>query len=266
MLFALRLLPVALGAFVALGLCVPSFLIFEPESFDEPVRIACLLPALAGFAICGQTMIRLVRACRRSFEFGRRYRDAGQEAMVAGQQVWIVESSAPCLALTGILHPRVVISRRLAEALSGEELTAVLSHEAAHRSSFDNLKRLCLILAPGPQLLERAWGSMAEYAADRAAVEGDSRLALALASALVKVARLGPHPTPSPLATSLLADEAELTLRVSRLLADPDEDAKSGGSEVATVALGVAMLVLAGAACQPAPLRFVHSLLEGLMQ
>ncbi len=261
LLFALRLLPAALGAFIAFGLCVPGYLAFEPDLLDEPVGLACLLPALACFTLFAVAVASALRALTHSLIFARRCRESGAETSLSGRHALIVESAVPCLALTGILRPRVVISRRVLECLSGEEISAVLSHEFAHRAAWDNLKRLCLLLAPGPKALGQAWIGMAEYAADREAVGRDRQRALALASALVRVARLGSSPASSPLATSFLADAADLSRRVDLLLSDPP-DVQTGKlwPKLAVAAIALPLVL------QPAVLRLVHAALEHLMQ
>src|SRR4029077_12109018 len=97
-----------------------------------------------------------------------------------------------------------------------------------HRISRDNLKRLLLMLAPGLipfvnpwQRLERSWARFTEWAADDMAVVGHPGRSLALASALVRVARAGPYPYPPPLVASLVGSGADLAARVNRLLDPP---------------------------------------------
>jgi Zn-dependent protease with chaperone function len=106
-------------------------------------------------------------------------------------------STAPLLALAGIVRPRLVISRGVLRALSAEELAAALRHERAHWTARDNLKRLCILLTPGilpfagsSRTLERGWRKFAEWAADDRAVAGSARRSCALAAALVRVARM----------------------------------------------------------------------------
>ena len=102
-------------------------------------------------------------------------------------------------------------------ALPAGPLAAALRHEEAHRVSRDNLKRLLLLLAPGLlpgfhgfDVLERNWARFTEWAADDEAVAGDAHLSLYLAAALVRVARMGGAPAPSPLSASFLGDSREL--------------------------------------------------------
>jgi beta-lactamase regulating signal transducer with metallopeptidase domain len=263
MLLFLRLLPFGLAVSAAVLLCIPSFVAFESERYDERVGFACLALAVAGLSVCSWAAVRALRAALRSFAFARRCRQSGRELKLSRHRAWMIETSAPCLALAGVFRPRVVISQGIADALSEEELSVVLSHERAHRAAGDNLKRLCLLLAPGSKLLESSWTRFAEYAADRQAVQGDPRRSLALASALVRVARLGPLAQTSPVATSFLADSSELSARVDRLLAEPTI-AQSPATGVWRSFAPV--LVLFPLLLQPAVLRFVHSLLERLIR
>jgi hypothetical protein len=184
----------------------------------------------------------------------------------------VVEGSSPFLVLAGVLHPRLIISRPVVNALPSGQLAAALRHEQAHRASRDNLKRLLLLLAPdvfpgwrGFSGLERLWNRFTEWAADDEAVDGDSQRSLSLASALVRVARMGACPQTAPLVTSLLADNADLAERVERLLrAVPVEaisEPRSNGPMLAGLASTVLILTVM---LQPATLSSVHRLLEYL--
>jgi hypothetical protein len=96
-----------------------------------------------------------------------------------------------------------------------------------------------------------------------AAVDGDARRSLSLATALVRVARLGAvAPTP-PLATGLLADSQALSARVDRLL--HPRAAKPRTPYPATTAVLVFGTLLAAVMLNPATLPAVHQLLERLI-
>jgi hypothetical protein len=118
----------------------------------------------------------------------------------------------------------MVISDGVLRSLSSRQLEVALQHENAHRASRDNFKRVLLLLAPEPlpfvhwfSFLEKAWAKVAEWAADDAAARGDSLRALSLASALLRVARMGASPRLSLLHTSLVADNQDLATRIDRL-------------------------------------------------
>ena len=102
------------------------------------------------------------------------------------------------ICLAGVLRPRVLVGSDALGALTDAELDVAISHEIAHRRSRDNVKRFLLFCAPDllgalpiARRLEGAWAAEAEYRADAQAVRGDEDRAVSLASALVKVARLG---------------------------------------------------------------------------
>ena len=65
-LLALRLAPPACALFAIAALCVPSYLLLEPEASVEEVGLACLASALLGSAVWGVSIARAVRAAARS--------------------------------------------------------------------------------------------------------------------------------------------------------------------------------------------------------
>jgi Zn-dependent protease with chaperone function len=275
-LLVLRLLPAGLAMLVVAGLCVPSYLWLEPASKPELIGLGCWAAALLCVAVWAISIVRMVRAASGSLRYGRRCRQAGHEARVSTEDspMLIVEGEAPLVALAGVIRPRIVISSGVLRALSREELGAALSHERAHRTSRDNLKRLLLLLAPeifpfsrGFASLERAWARFTEWAADDRAVAGDSRRSLSLAAALVRVARMGAAPRQARLLACLVADRAGLSARVDRLLRGdclaekPAWELRALTGTIAVLAAGI----LAAAILQPATFYSVHRLLEHLI-
>ena len=107
-----------------------------------------------------------------------------------------IRPPAPALAVAGGLSPRVFISDAAASLLDPPELETALKHEIAHVRRRDNLKKLLfrIFALPGMSALETAWSEAAEMSADDAAVS-NTREALDLASALIKLSRFAPtHP------------------------------------------------------------------------
>jgi beta-lactamase regulating signal transducer with metallopeptidase domain len=98
----------------------------------------------------------------------------------------------------------------------------MLTHECAHVSARDNVKRLliraCPDVAGPPVVLERAWAAAAEEAADAVAARLSPAARLDLAQALIRVARLAVPQTP-PLASAFYLG-GSIESRVRRL-ADP---------------------------------------------
>jgi Zn-dependent protease with chaperone function len=226
-LFALRLLPFAVGISTVLGLCVPSYLWLEPQATPERVGWGCLTLAFLGALGWFLSIVRTARAVSISARSNRLWQQAGRETLLPGEtsQAVIVDKEAPLLALAGVFRPRLIVSNGVLHSLSADELDVALHHENAHRISRDNLKRLFLLMVPGPvpfvtsiPSLDRAWAKFSEWAADDEAARGDSHRALALAAALVRVARMGAGPRLSFLHTSLVAGDDDLSARVDRLL------------------------------------------------
>jgi beta-lactamase regulating signal transducer with metallopeptidase domain len=276
LLLGLRLLPFALAAVFVLGLCVPSYLWLEPPASSERVGLVGGVLGLLGATTWLISLARTAHSLFRSLLHNRLCRLAGQEARLPGESspVVLVENEAPLLAMSGLVRPRLLISRSVLQNLSAEELDAALSHEHAHRTSRDNLKRLLLQLAPDifPFLhplrtLECTWSQFAEWAADDQATAGDSRRAVSLAAALVQVARMGRGPRLPFLSTSLLACDRDLSARVDRLLETlpviPSPALKAQPVLRAAVILVVGCL--AALLATPATLSVVHELLELLL-
>jgi Zn-dependent protease with chaperone function len=272
-LLMLRLLPCALGIVAVLALCVPSYLWLEPQAATERIGWACLALALLGAAGWFVSLARVTCALAFSARFNRAWQKTDCDTLLRGElsQAAIVEKEAPLLALAGVLRPRLVVSQAVLRSLSAEELDLALQHENAHRISRDNLKRLFLFLSPAPlpllrsySSLERCWARFSEWAADDEAVRGDSRRALSLASALLRVARMGAAPRLSFLHTSLCADDHDLSARVERLLRIQPPAARPHSSARA-LAIGWS-LGMAGCAgvlvVWPSTLSLVHRLLE----
>lgn len=269
--FALRLLPAVGSGFVALALCVPSFLWFETEAGGEEVGWFCLTAAVLGGSVWAASIFRGIRASARSVRYIRGCQEISRRVSLPHEPapIWVIDRTEPFLILAGLFHPRLVISQGVVDSLTPEQLAAALEHERAHWTSRDNLKRLVLLLTPGLlpcfrgfDRLEKTWVRFTEWAADDLAVAGDSQLSLALAGALVRVARMGAAQPLEPLVTSLLDDTQELSARVHRLLRTeaPRDFRKSWTAGACAL---TTLIVLAAA--QPATLRTMHYLIERLI-
>lgn len=278
-LFTLRMLPSALGLAVVLGLCVPSYLWLEPQFASERVGFTCLLLAALACIASSRSLVRTALALKASARLRSEWRHSGGGAQltreesqsVSDKRALLVQKKEPLLALSGIFRPRMVISRGVLAELSKEQLDVAVRHEMAHRESRDNLKRLLLVLSPdsvpfasGFASLEKTWARFSEWAADDEAVQGDSQRALSLATALLRVARMGARPRLSILQTSLLPEDQDLSARVDRLLSGgalPIEEVSHDCSRsiVRAVCFAVCAVALVGI---PASLSSVHRLLE----
>ncbi len=270
LMLALRLLPPACGFVVVACLCLPSHLWFEPEAAREQVGWLCVTAALLGLATGAASIGRAVHAAVRSWRYTRRCWRAAEETNFAAEPIWVMEGSAPFLALVGIVRPRLLVSRGVLSRLSPAQLAVALRHEAAHRTSRDNLKRLAIALAPGIlpffrgfEVIEKGWARFTEWAADEAAVLGDPVRAVLLADALVRVAGVGSAARRPQLAAPLIDDGSELKARVHRLL----EPAPARGIPASWIACGaLASAAVAGMLAQPWMLRLVHRASEILIR
>jgi hypothetical protein len=112
--------------------------------------------------------------------------------------------------------------------------------------------------------LERGWTRYMERAADDRAVGGDHECSLALATALVRVSRLGIGLRPSSLVAPLLAGDEDLAARVERLLS-PAPRAETHTPWMGCLIAGVALALAAGLVTLPALLYPVHRFLEHLI-
>jgi hypothetical protein len=271
-----RLFPAAAACFVVAALCVPSFLRLEPSAASEGVGLACFAAAMLGLAVWGISIVRGVRAIADSVHFARQSRLAAFSILVPGGAlpIWVMEGAPVPMALAGMLHPQVMVSRETLNALSPDQLDVALRHERAHHVSRDNLKRLLLVLTPDIvpfvkpwEALERNWARFTEWAADDAAVAGDRNRSLSLAAALLRVARAVPSICPSPLVRPLAGCAADLAARVDRLL-DPVRPGATFGQRISLLA-GASIVLLAAAtvvlAFEPAVLHLVHEALENLI-
>jgi beta-lactamase regulating signal transducer with metallopeptidase domain len=274
-LLALRLLPVTLAALVVAGLCIPSYLWLETNEATERVGLICCAMAVLGVAVWASSLMRSARAAVLALRQSRQCKceeRPGEDDF--SLPVTVMNSGAAVLALAGLVRPRVIISRRVLETLSHDEMDAALEHEKAHSKARDNLKRLVLSLTPDifpftPAFtrLNHGWARLIEWAADDEATAGDSQRAVSLASALVHVARMGTAPTVSPLASSFRGNDEDLSARVDRLLGlapiaeNPPRRIRAAlGVAAATMtALAIATMI------RPGTFLSVHRLLERLL-
>jgi Zn-dependent protease with chaperone function len=276
-LFALRIAPSAVALFLVVGFCVPSYIWLEPDIAGERVRLTFLLAAATGTAVWLVSLLRGLFSVVRTQQYVRLCSQGAHADEVGhtGGDVLVVDDAAAIMAVAGVVHPRLVVSQSVMDVLSEEQREAAFRHEAAHRTSRDNLKKLLFLLSPdvlpfisGVSNLERAWSRLTEWAADDEAVDGDQDRALSLASALVRVAKLGVHPSPAYLLSTLLDDDCDLEVRVDRLLREPAY-AEKPLQPVVAFTRNAALLIGSVAATLllwPGSLGGIHRLLEHLVQ
>jgi hypothetical protein len=227
-LLTARLLPSIGAAFLVAGIFAPAFLLFEPARTSEGA--GPVLVALAGFALLalGDGIRRGCFAWLATRSLLNRCGATDRSARAVTQPVELVDSFEALVAVVGAWRPRIIASRRVVLACEQLEFEQVISHEAAHLHARDNLKLLLQVMGPDPlawlpsgRALSERWRDAVELEADARATGGDPAKRIALASALVKVARLsaGDSQLRGALSVQIAADG--IHGRVRELLAPP---------------------------------------------
>lgn len=262
-----RLLPAAGSAALVLTVVLPAFLLYEPRHAHDqpgPILVSCAVFALAAVA---DGVRRGWRAWWRTRTLMRRsWRPLPSCPAARGAGVGLINVKEPLVALVGGWRQRIVTAPCVAAACDREEFHQVLAHEAAHRDARDNLKLLMLLAVPdalawlpvGRELTER-WRAAADLEADERASGSDPRKRVALASALIKVARLSVANARRHEDSRTIAGLGGLEHRVRRLLA-PSQAAPRGFCGLRLVACALAVPLLAMPLYAP-----IHGLIEVLV-
>ncbi|MBV8405965.1 MAG: M48 family metalloprotease [Gammaproteobacteria bacterium] len=269
-LIALRLLPPLGGALIVLTVVLPAFLSEEPHRQRETAGPLLLALAVLAVIMLGHAIWRAWQACVEAQALLRKCGPVKRRLVGAGQEIEVVDVAEPIVAVVGGWRPRFIAAECVVAACSGDELQQVIAHEAAHISARDNLKQLLLIASPdalawtplGSSLIER-WRAGAELEADQRASGSDPRKRVALAAALIKVARAFGKDPPARRALSMPVAADDIEGRVLQLLAPPRPLPRR--PSLAT-AIGLwLVLVLTAAAVLPV-YHGVHESIEALVR
>jgi hypothetical protein len=226
---AIRLTPSVGAALFSAAVVVPAFLRYEPVHREWP---GCMLIVLAAFG--GALILDGVRRGVKSYwvthKLSAQWTPVATHLRAAGMTIDVIDSVAPIVAVIGGWRPRMVAARRVVHACTDGELACIIAHERAHLAAKDNLKRFLIAASPDVlswlplgRELARRWCTAAEQTADELATGSGLHARLALASALIKVARLatGTPPALSPIST--LIDPNGIEVRIQRLLGPAGE-------------------------------------------
>jgi Zn-dependent protease with chaperone function len=219
LLFALRIMPLVVSVSVTVGFVVPSFLLLEPRSIYEPLGAVLVTLGLCCLSLLVWGLSRgVIAQVKTSHALAAWLSGASRVEMRTRVPVFRTDTDLPAVIVSGVWKPRILISEAALSLLTPAELRTALKHETAHVRYFDNLRKLLFRFSafPGMARLEAAWSEAAEMAADDAAVSNFTD-ALDLASALIKLSRLGPIQVSPHLTTALLSNS--LPLRLERLFA-----------------------------------------------
>ena len=200
-LFVMRIGPPVISLIWIAAFIIPSWLIFEPYSTTEFVSLKLGIIATISAVGVGCAIWRVVRSWRATRKLLSTWMANSKPIELEGVNVptFLLQHSFPIIAVVGTFRPRLFIAEHVLQSLSEEELAASIAHEYGHMAAHDNLKRSLLrasraglLMFPCGRSLDRAWGEAAEAAADEHAAQESSAVALNLASALVRIARMIP--------------------------------------------------------------------------
>ncbi len=250
-ILGVRLVPAVGSALLALTIVLPAFLRDEPpHAHDRPGALLIVSATLA--------VLALVDGLRRGWRAWRAARQwvaaeaPLERSAAAPAEVSVINVSEPVVALVGGWRQRIVAARCVEAACDSEEFRQVIAHEAAHRDARDNLKLLAVlsmpdVLAwlPAGRALTAQWRAATELEADERASGTDARKRVALASALIKVARLTLERGRPPRPARLSGRFGGLEHRIRRLLApSPGGTRAFPGRRIASSALLVPLLAM----------------------
>ena len=260
-----RLLPAMGSATLVLTVVLPAFLLYEPRHAHDQPGPLLVISALFALLVLGDGIRRGWRAWRATQTLMRGTWPLLARAGAGDAKMTVVNIKEPLVGVVGAWKQHIVAARCVTAACDDEELRQVLAHEAAHMTARDNLKLLMLLTMPdalawlptGSALTEE-WRAATELEADERASGADPRQRVALASALLKVARLSlaARPRQAPRAST---PPSGLEHRVRRLLTpSPAIRHSFPGRRLLTCALFVPVLAV--------PLyASVHRLIEALV-
>lgn len=274
LLLALKLAPGLVSLAFIFGVFLPAHWRLEPALAQESAGYSIALLAVAGGAILLLTVWRAARDAAATSALVRRWRLVARATPSAlGFPIFVVSDRSLVMSLVGVIAPRLFVAEEIETRLTAEELDVSLAHEAAHAGAADNLKRSlaawcpdALWLVPGGARLASRWRAATEFAADARAVRGSETRAVALASALVKVARLAPSDVPAPMAVSGIHHQALLAARVERLLSGASGSRRPRRLLSVVLLAGCPLALAAVFATMPHPWLAVHQATEGLIR
>lgn len=285
-LFALRIGPPVIAIVAIAAFLVPSYLVYEPYATKEFVsKKLATLAVLSGIGVTFAVW-RGLRSWLATRALLRTWLSLATPIEIpgAGVPAFRLPYSFPLVAVVGTFRPRLFIAEHVLYSLSEEELVAAIAHECGHLAARDNFKRsllrasrAALLIIPCGRSLDRAWAEASESAADEYAAQESSTVALNLASALVRIAKMIPEgelQLMPPAVSTFLATGAEnkgVKGRVSRLLelASSDSTSKTSNAQIVRFLPWITLSLIVAASImiesRPQVLATVHSFIEGLV-
>ncbi|MEA2203994.1 MAG: hypothetical protein QOE77_770 [Blastocatellia bacterium] len=279
-LFLLRVVPVAAGVASLLLLVLPAYVAHEPRSTNEIIGYKLALLALVSAGGISLALIRGLASWKATSRLTADWLSQARLISLPGVGIpcYQIKHPFPVIAIVGTLRPRLFIASHVFEKLEPGEMVGAIHHEVGHLVAQDNLKRgllrVCrnvLLIIPCGRRLDQDWAEVSESAADEHAAGCGGRVALDLASALVKIARMIPSGAcpAMPAGVFLVGDEPSgIRARVNRLVQLAGSEGPSGsrrfsiGKTMLWFSLAVVGLLLVVSATHTPLLATVHSLIE----
>jgi len=279
-LFLLRVVPIAAGLACLAFLVIPAYIEHEPRSTKESVGYKLAALALLSAAGIALAIIRGIASWRATSRLTAAWLSQARLISLPAVNIpcYQIEHPFPVIAIVGTLRPKLFIANQILQKLEPAEMAAAIQHEVGHLTAQDNLKRgllrICrnvLLIIPCGRMLDQHWADASESAADEYAADCGSSIALDLASALVKIARMIPNGAcpAMPAGVFLIGDEpGGIRARVRRLLqlAGAQRTTGSRGWSFPVGVLGYSFALIAVTlvmiATHSPVLATVHSLIE----
>lgn len=286
-LFVMRIGPPAIAIVAIAAFMIPSYLRYEPHASGEVV--SWKLGALATLSAIGVGL-----AISRGLRSWLATRSLLKEWLASSTPVqleeitvptFVLRHSFPIIAVVGAIRPRLFIADQVFASLSREELVAAIAHEYGHLAAHDNFKRsvmrisrAALLLIPCGRSLDRAWSDASESAADEHAAQRSSLVALNLAAALVRIAKMIPKGqqqiVPASVSAFLAGNEEtpRVRVRVRRLVELAATDPRLLVSSAPLVrfmpwvVLTVLVVISITIESRPQVLAAVHAFVEEVVQ
>lgn len=262
----IRLVPAAGAALLDLTIVLPAFLLYEPPHAHDRPGALLMISAVLALLVLADGVRRAWGAWRATRALVRRVPLLRIQSLAGGAEISVINVAEPLVAVVGSWRQRIVAARCVAAACDGEEFRQVIAHEAAHMGARDNLKLLAMLAMPdvlawlpAGTALTAQWRAATEIEADESASGADPRKRVALASALIKVARLSVASGRPHRGARVGGYFGGLEHRIRRLLApSPGANPAFPGRRVIATALLVSLLAV--------PLySFVHRAIEVLV-
>ena len=256
--FALLNFPSAAALIAVITLVVPSYAVLEPHAHVEIPSWGLLIMAAACLSGLTLSLSRSLQRWRRTGVTVRTWSNASTALELPGFDLPIraLRTDDPIVTLVGTRRPRVFVAECVLQTLSPEELKAAIEHELGHQRASDNHKRWLQCFLPdvldgwwpSSNAIAQGWERACELSADDFVARRGRSSSLALASALVKVAKLTPREASHPVGSYLLkGTKSDLRERVAELMRPPQGDVterKSRNGWTICAALSLAPLLL----------------------